>query len=79
MSPLSSSELKYAQNLIDTHPSGKYEIKVLYGNEWRNVVSPTTFGKRFLQAVREHKLSNIKSLGFRSDNHNEYLIGKERL
>lgn len=72
---LKAEELKQAQRLILAASPGVYAVKDLYGQEWAEVNSPTTFGKRFKQAVVRGQLEGIRYDSTRGDNHKLYEVG----
>lgn len=72
---LNAEELKQAQRLISAAAPGVYELKTLFGAEWSAVASPTSFGKRFRQAVLARQLKNICPDSTRGDNHKLYQVG----
>ncbi len=74
MSILTQTEIENAQSIIDKHPPGSYELKALYGKEWQHVASPTSFGKKFKNAVASNLLKHIEHDSLRGDNHNIYRI-----
>lgn len=71
---LTPNEIAEAERLIRAAEPGIYELKALYGSRWANVQSPTTFGKRFKQAVQESRLKNIRFANTASDNHAIYEV-----
>ena len=79
MAFLSSAEILQAQGIINQAPAGIYELKVLYGNTWRSITSPTTFGAKFKATVLAGNLRNICLCieSPQSDNHQTYeVLGK---
>jgi len=79
MKPLTSAEIDQAQSIIDNASPGTYELCVLYGPKWKKVAVPTTFGKRFKEAVEAGRLRRITQTGVRDDdvktnNHNVYIV-----
>jgi hypothetical protein len=73
---LTPYEIAEAQCVILTAEAGVYELKALYGSEWDNVQSPTTFGKRFKEAVRKGRLEHIRFATTATDNHAIYEVYK---
>lgn len=71
---LSQTQIVDAQTIIDNTADGDYELKVLFGDAWRNISSPTTYGKCFKEAVNMGLLRNIAIKELRSDNHHIYSI-----
>lgn len=57
--------------------SGYYELKDIFGDDWSEIRSPTSFGKRFKNTVKMSKFTNIKFAGIETDNHNLYGINLE--
>lgn len=74
MKSLSQTEIANAQAIIDSKAPGDYELKVLYGDAWSQIDSPTTFGKRFKMAVENGSLKRITKKEVRTDNHHVYSI-----
>jgi len=74
MSTLTQTEVENAQSIIDKHQPGSYELKALYGEKWQHVESPTSFGKKFKNAVASKLLKYIEHDSLRTDNHNIYKI-----
>lgn len=74
MPSLSEYEVKQAQQVIDRATSGVYELRDLYGDDWSNVVSPTSFGAKFKNAVKSGQLKKIRHHNLKSNNHHEYEI-----
>jgi hypothetical protein len=74
MALLSSAEILQAQAIINQAPLGIYELKVLYGNAWSSITSPTTFGAKFKATVLAGNLRNIciSTNSPKSDNHQTY-------
>jgi len=50
MMTLTHTQIADAQRIIHATADGDYELKVLYGDEWNQISSPTTFGKAFKEA-----------------------------
>lgn len=73
---LSEKEIAEAKSLIHVMRPGTYELKVIYGQGWKRVASPTTFGKRFKATVKAGLLPGIRVDQPRTDNHNTYSITK---
>lgn len=74
---LSEKQIADAQRIINSTPPGDYELKQIYGADWSQITSPTTFGKFFKKAVEDGQLTGIKIKELRSDNHYVYSIGAE--
>lgn len=67
---LGPKELEIAQELIDKLiPGCEYELKDIYGEKWSEIVSPTTFGKRFKKSVVTNSLAKIVYFNRKLDNH----------
>ena len=77
MSILNSTEITKAQEIINNTKPGIYELKVLYGLQWQDIGSKTTFGKRFKETVLKGYLQNIRLLEpTKTNNHYTYEIIK---
>ncbi|PXW79691.1 hypothetical protein C8R34_1625 [Nitrosomonas sp. Nm84] len=74
MSTLTEDEITKAQSLINKTTPGTYELKSIYGSEWRHVISPTSFGARFKNIALAGKLNGIEHDSLRIDNHIMYRI-----
>lgn len=71
---LTPDEISEAERMLSAAEPGVYELRALYGSRWTNVQSPTTFGKRFKQAVQESRLKNIRFATTATDNHAIYEV-----
>ena len=71
---LTEYEAKQAQQIIDRAIPGVYELRDLYGDKWGNVVSPTSFGAKFKNAVESGQLQKIRHHNLKSNNHHEYMV-----
>ena len=71
---LSAEELSKAMLVIRRASPGRYTLKKLYGSDWLNISSPTTFGGRFAAAVRKGLLSGIIALETNTANHMVYEV-----
>jgi len=74
MKILSSEEIAQAQEIINKCPSGTYVLTKLYGEEWADVKSPTTFGRKFRATVDAGHLKRIKYFDCKTNNHIIYEI-----
>lgn len=71
---LTEDEIHEANYLIMATPSGIYELKDIYGNDWSNIESATDFGTRFKHTVEAGRLNHIETEGKKSNNHQLYRI-----
>lgn len=71
---LSSAEILQAQSIIDQISIGIYELNALYGDAWRSVKSPTTFGAKFKATVLAGHLENIRLHSLKTNNHHTYEV-----
>lgn len=76
MQILTKEELAVAQSIIDRTPTGVYELRDIYGPEWQNIASPTSFGARFKKTVGGRHLKRIRpsSQKKKTNNHHTYEI-----
>jgi hypothetical protein len=71
---LTEDELASAQVIINKTASGIYELREIYGHEWEEIESPTSFGARFKKSVCNGNLQRIKLSSLKTNNHYTYEI-----
>lgn len=60
-------DLVKAQVMIDRLPvNSRACLSEIYGDEWSQIKSPTSFGKIFKKAVENKELNRIQHVGIRS-------------
>ncbi|WP_143560601.1 hypothetical protein [Sporosarcina sp. P13] len=72
---MSPQELKNAKKLISAMPLNQLmELKEIYGLNWSNISSPTTFGKDFKAEYDNGSFPNLSSHGVKinGNNHQRY-------
>ena len=73
---MNSKEFEKAVFLVANKKPGEYELKEIYGTEWCKVESPQKFGKEFKKFVQDGKISGIRFVKRKTDNHSTYVIGE---
>ena len=76
MATLTTDEIILAQSIINRASAGVYELRNLYGAEWKKISSPTSFGARFKETVNGGYLKQIKPNSLKTNNHHTYEIYK---
>ena len=72
---MNTQELKDAKKLILVMPLNQVmKLKDIYGPSWKNISSPTTFGKEFKAAYDNRVFPNLNSRGVKinGNNHQRY-------
>lgn len=75
MKVLNNQELKEARKYISQMPLGiKQEVKDIYGHQnWKEISSPTTWGKKFKQEYDNKSFPNLKCHGVKTNGNNHEL------
>ena len=71
---LSDIEFNHLKTLIEKIPPGKYKLKDLYGDKWMDMKSPTTFGKKFKNAVIARNFPTVTFENRDDENHSIYSV-----
>ena len=74
MKSLTALEIAKAQENINRMQAGIYELSDIYGTQWKDVASPTSFGAAFKAAAVAGSLRRIEVLKPKSNNHHVYKI-----
>ncbi|MBU0967894.1 MAG: single-stranded DNA-binding protein [Proteobacteria bacterium] len=73
----SDADIEKAQRLINDMQPGVYELKQIFGEEWKENNDPTHYGAIFKKLVENNRLTNISVGEKKSNNHLTYIIIKQ--
>lgn len=74
MNALDPKQIAEAQKIINSTPSGEFELKEIYGSRWSSVDKPTSFGKSFKATVTAGLFQNIRLKSLKTNNHHTYIV-----